>query len=65
MTPFPQMVVTSRAFYLACLPQYIRMKSLRLFQDWVLSEVDADQKRLNAQQDPGLGVYFEGRPPPA
>lgn len=61
VTPFPRMVVASRAFYLACLPQYIRMRSLRLFQDWVLSEVDADQKRQNAQQDPGLAVHFEGR----
>jgi hypothetical protein len=39
------------------------MKSLRLFQDWVLSEVDADQKQLNARQDPQLKVHYEGRTP--
>ena len=61
VTPFAQMVVASRAFYLVCLPQYIRMRSLRLFQDWVLSEVDADQKRLEADQHPSLEVLFEGR----
>lgn len=62
VTPYKHMVVASRAFYLVCLPQYIRMKSLRLFQDWILSEVDADQKQLAAQQDPDLKVHFEGRP---
>jgi LysR family glycine cleavage system transcriptional activator len=63
LTPFKHMVIASRAFYLVCLPQYIRMKSLRLFQDWVLSEVDADQKQLNACQDPELEVHYEGQHP--
>ena len=61
VTPFNDMVIASRAVYLVCLPQYIRMKSLRLFQDWVLSEVDADQKHLNASQDAELTTHFEGR----
>ncbi len=55
----PKLVYAARAHYFARLPRYGDLVPLRIFRDWLLSEVEAESQQDNSDWQAELKVFYQ------